>query len=64
MANIKDFYDLVNPGLIGDGSDSINGGGEIHVSGDVVINGIKIGDDLYEVNGYIVNGKGEIQGIK
>ena len=64
MPNNKNVPNLFDPDFIDINGYMINGGGEIHTSGDVVINGIRIGEDLYQVGPYIVNSKGDILEIK
>lgn len=64
MQNIKDPSGLIKPEFVGSGEYRIEGGGDIHISGEVIINGVQIGEDRYEVDGFVVNGAGEVVGKK
>lgn len=64
MSDLRKKDRLIDPSFIDKEALSVTGGGTIHVSDEVVINGIRIGDDLYECGGYIVNSRGEIQETK
>ncbi len=62
MASIKELSGFIDPGFIDMENRTLNGGGEVHVSGEVIINAVRIGDGLYQIGRYIVNEKGEIVG--
>ena len=64
MPEIQDYAELMNPGFLDGGTVVLTGGGEMHTSGEVVINSIRDGEVLYEVDGFLMNSKGEIVGVK
>lgn len=64
MPGFQNYGELINPGFIDEGTVVLTGGGTINCSGEVEINAIRNGEVLYEIDGYLVNSKGEIVGIK
>ena len=64
MLNIKDLSGIVDPAFIDMDNPALYGNGELHISGEYSIEAVKIGNDLYQVGRYIVNGTGDILGIK
>ena len=63
MPNIRDIPGLIDPNFIDNGLLS-DGGGDIHISGEVFVNAIRIGEDVYEVGNLFINGNGDIIGTK